>query len=83
MTDLNDLSTLVTLPYTTSGASTFWFDGLGTNLWTLAMGGDTIGASLGAGGPTGTFSIVAIPEPSTALLLAPGLVAMALRRRAL
>lgn len=67
MNDVNNLSTLVPLPYGTFGESTFWYNGLTTNLWTLA-GGDTIGADLGAGGPDGKFSIIAIPEPSSMLL---------------
>ncbi len=66
MTDVNDLSTLVPLPYTTIGASTFWHDALGANAWTLDLGGDTIGADVPNSGPSGIFSITAIPEPSTA-----------------
>jgi len=65
MSDVNSLSTLVSLPYTTTGTHTFWYDGLGANVWTLALGGDIIGANIGTGGPDGTFSITNIPEPST------------------
>ena len=79
MTDVNDLSTLIALPYTTSGASTFWFDALGENVWTLS-GGITIGADLGADGPIGTFSIN-IPEPASLLLLASSMVGLWVRRR--
>ncbi len=66
--DVNNLSTLGSLPYTTTGSSTFWYDGLGANLWALALGGDTIGGNIGAGGPNGTFSINNIPEPASAFL---------------
>jgi hypothetical protein len=65
MADVDDLSTLFPLPYTTTGTSTFWYDALGSKAWTLALGGDTIGANVGGGGPSGTFSISTIPEPSS------------------
>ncbi len=56
ITDVNDLTTLLPTPYWTTGSSTFWFDALGANAWTLASG-DTIGADLGGGGPDGIFYI--------------------------
>ena len=84
ITDVNDLTTLLALPYTTSGTSTFWWDGIGGNTWTLASG-DTIGGNLGGGGSAGTFSIAqgstALPEPGTLALLSVGLAGMVLVRR--
>ena len=68
MSNLDDLSTLVPLPYTTSGSSTFWLNGLNANAWALASG-NTIGADIGGAQPPGTFSIAAVPEPSTIGLL--------------
>jgi hypothetical protein len=68
MSNVNDLSTLGALPYSATGTSSFWHDGLGANLWTLT-GGHTIGAAIPGGGPGGTFSIVRIPEPSTMVML--------------
>jgi hypothetical protein len=65
--NVNNLSTLLSLPYITTGSSTFWWDGLNDNRWTLA-GGDTIGGSIGGGGPNGTFSIGFIPEPASVFL---------------
>jgi len=76
MTNVNNLSTLGPLPYSTTGISTFWYDGLGANVWTL-QGGDTIGGNIGAGGPSGVFSIRRIPEPSALALAALGLAAIA------
>lgn len=67
MTDVNSLATLTALPYTTVGTSTFWYDGLGSNVWTLGNG-STIGANIGGSGPDGTFTIsllAAVPEPAT------------------
>jgi hypothetical protein len=84
MSNIHNLSTLVALPYTTSGTSTFWWNALKENAWTLDMGGDTIGANLGSSGPAGIFSIGSVPEPSTIALLgmgAFGLLAWAWRRR--
>lgn len=75
MGNINDLSTLFALPYTTGGTSTFWYDGLGANTWTLT-GGDTIGANVGNSGPNGTFSITAVPEPSIFALLGLGSAAL-------
>lgn len=56
ITDMNDLSTITQLPFTTIGTSTFWYDGLGSKALTLASG-DTIGASIGNSGPDGVFTI--------------------------
>jgi hypothetical protein len=81
MSDRNDLSTLVPLPYSTVGTSTFWYDGLGSNVWTLDLGGDTIGADLGVGGPDGIFTITAIPEPSTVALTLLGIMSMCFGNR--
>jgi hypothetical protein len=75
MSNLNNLGTLGTLPYSTIGSSTFWNDGLGAHAWTLA-GGDTIGANIGSFGPDGTFSITAVPEPSSLLLLCIGAISL-------
>lgn len=78
--DVNDLSTLGALPYTTTGQSTFWL----SPAWTLASG-DTITGDIGAGGPTGTFSInmgsVDVPEPGTIALLSIGLAGIGFGRR--
>ena len=81
MSDVNSLTTLFSLPYTTTGLSTFWYDGLGANVWTLA-GGDTIGANIDADGPDGTFTITAVPEPSTLLLLGIGAISLLGYRKA-
>jgi hypothetical protein len=88
MANINDLSTLFTLPYTTTGSSTFWFDSLAPKAWTLALGGDTIGANIGGGGPNGTFTISAVPEPSSLALSTFALISLAVwgrqwRRRTL
>ena len=89
MTDVNDLNSLVSLPYTTTGTSSFWLDlsgnvaiGLGTfgNAWLLESG-DTIGGDIGANGPDGTFGIRAVPEPSNAVLVLTGLCGFVVRRR--
>ena len=80
MTDTDDLSSLINLPYSTDGGSTFFTHGLGEDAWVLASG-DTVGASLGSRGPTGTFSIAVIPEPTTAVLLLVGLIGAAGLRR--
>lgn len=81
MANINDLSTLVALPYTTSGTSTFWYDALDEKAWTLALGGDTIGANLGYGGPDGTFSISLVPEPTSLALAGLGAAALMVFRQ--
>jgi hypothetical protein len=76
--DVNDLSTLVPLPYVRHGMKTFWYQALGANAWNL--GGDTIGANLGGNGPAGIFTI-SIPEPSAKLLIITGLPFLSARRQ--
>lgn len=86
ITDVNDLSTIIAFPYTTTGTSTFWLDALGSKAWTLASG-DTIGANLGFGGPTGTFSVsrddVDVPDvssPATLALIGFAFIGLTFRR---
>lgn len=79
ITNPNDLSSLTTLPFTQFGTGTFWHQALGGNAWDL--GGDTIGAKLGGGGPTGIFSINYVPEPSTSALALTSILLFAHRRR--
>lgn len=64
ISNVNDLGTLVALPYSTVGKSTFWTNNDNTIGWTLASG-DNIRGNLGVGGPDGVFSIRRIPEPAT------------------
>lgn len=75
----NDLLFLTTLPLTLPGTGTFWYQALDENAWVLD-GGDSIGADLGGGGPTGTFSIRYIPEPSALALALPALLLLSRRR---
>lgn len=81
ISDVNSLATLGTLPYSTVGNGTFWFDGLNTNAWTLDLGGDTIGGNIGNGGPAGVFTIERIPEPGSFTLITFGLVCIAWRSK--
>ncbi len=74
MTDINDLSTL-SLPTSVTMNSTFF-------LQAITLGnGDTLSGNTGGGGPDGTFSARlqrgAVPEPTTLLLSALGLIAVA------
>ncbi len=73
MGDSNDLSTL---PLPTNVA--FDLSYIGAD-WTMASG-DTLEGSLGGGGPAGTFTAYAVPEPSTLAITALGILAITRRR---
>ena len=74
MSDINDLSTLP-LPTSVTMSSTFFLQSIGLG------NGDSLSGTTGGGGPDGTFSARAqrgvVPEPTTLLLSALGLIALA------
>jgi hypothetical protein len=86
ITNVNDLTTITSLPYSTTGTSTFWLAALNSNAWALASG-DTIGGNIGANGPNGTFSIsrnvVDVPDvsaPATLALIGFAFIGLTFRR---
>jgi hypothetical protein len=74
MGDINDISTLP-LPTVVAMNSTFFLRTI-----TLASG-DTLNGTTGGGGPVGTFSANAVPEPGTLALLGLALAGAAATRR--
>lgn len=79
MTDINDLSSIISVPYTTSASSPFW-SAWGLAAWTLESG-DTIGANEAYSALFANFSIRAVPEPGAAVLAAIALIGVISFRR--